>query len=137
MVSRTVTAIVTASMLTLQWTPNRACAENQMGYRLLSFQEVSRLPRQHGALGLEVERAQQITDDGMTFDLIRVKQVRRGSPGARAGFRKGDQIIAVDGRVFRASRRSALTSDQSRPAAASVSIIYLQGAGPRMLSAFR
>src|SRR5438132_7899445 len=100
MVSRTVTAIVTASMLTLQWTPNRACAENQMGYRLLSFQEVSRLPRQHGALGLEVERAQQITDDGMTFDLIRVKQVRRGSPGARAGFRKGDQIIAVDGRVF-------------------------------------
>ncbi len=36
----------------------------------------------------------------MTFDLIRVKQVRRGSPGARAGFRKGDQIIAVDGRVF-------------------------------------
>ena len=94
------TAIVTASMLTLQWTPNHAYAENQMGYRLLSVQEASRLPRQHGALGLDVERAQQITDDGMTFDLIRVKQVRRGSPGARAGFRKGDQIIAVDGRVF-------------------------------------
>ena len=100
MLSRTVTAIVTASMLTLQWTPNHAYAENQMGYRLLSVQEASRLPRQHGALGLDVERAQQITDDGMTFDLIRVKQVRRGSPGARAGFRKGDQIIAVDGRVF-------------------------------------
>src|SRR5438477_12120531 len=100
MLSRTVTAIVTASMLTFQWTPNHAFAENQMGYRLLSVQEASRLPRQHGALGLDVERAQQITDDGMTFDLIRVKQVRRGSPGARAGFRKGDQIIAVDGRVF-------------------------------------
>jgi PDZ domain len=100
MASRTVTAIITASMLTLQWTPNHAYAENQMGYRLLSVQEASRLPRHHGALGLDVERAQQITDDGMTFDLIRVKQVRRGSPGARAGFRKGDQIIAVDGRVF-------------------------------------
>src|SRR5438552_12268991 len=100
MVSRTWTALVTASMLTLQWTPEPAYAENQMGYRLLSAQDASRLPRHHGALGLDVERAQQITDDGMTFDLIRVKQVRRGSPGAPAGFRKGDQIIAVDGRVF-------------------------------------
>jgi hypothetical protein len=26
----------------------------------------------------DVERAQQITDDGITFDMIRVKQVRRG-----------------------------------------------------------
>ena len=71
-----------------------------MGYRLLSVQEASRLPHHRGALGMDVERAQQITDDGMTFDLIRVKQVRRESPGDRAGFRKGDQIIAVDGRVF-------------------------------------
>ena len=100
MVSRTVTAIAIASMLTLQCTPKLAYAENQMGYRLLSMQEASRLPRYRGALGMDVERAQQITDGGMTFDLIRVKQVRRGSPGDRAGFRKGDQIIAVDGRVF-------------------------------------
>jgi C-terminal processing protease CtpA/Prc len=100
MVRRTLTAIAIASMLTFQWTPNLAYAENQMGYRLLSVQEASRLPRHRGALGMDVERAQQITDDGMTFDLIRVKQVRRGSPGDRAGFRKGDQIIAVDGRVF-------------------------------------
>jgi PDZ domain len=100
MVSRTVTAIVTASMLTLQWTPELAYAENQMGYRLLSVQEASRLPRNHGALGMDVERAQQITDDGMTFDIIRVKQVRSGSAGAQAGFHRGDQIIAVDGRVF-------------------------------------
>jgi PDZ domain len=100
MVSRTVTAIAIASMLTLHWAPNHAYAENQMGYRLLSVQEASGLPRHHGALGMDVERAQQITDDGMTFDLIRVKQVRRGASGARAGFRKGDQIIAVDGRVF-------------------------------------
>jgi PDZ domain len=100
MVSRTVTAIITASMLTLQWTPKLAYAENQMGYRLLSVQEASRLPRNHGALGMDVERAQQITDEGMTFDIIRVKQVRPGSAGVQAGFRRGDQIIAVDGRVF-------------------------------------
>ncbi len=100
MVSRTMTALVTASMLALQWTPNPAQAENQMGYRLLSVQEASSLPRHHGALGMDVERARQITDAGMTFDLIRVKQVRRDSPAARAGFRSGDQVIAVDGRVF-------------------------------------
>ena len=40
-----------------------------MPIRLLSVQEASRLPRHHGALGLDVERAQQITEDGMTFDL--------------------------------------------------------------------
>jgi hypothetical protein len=45
MVSRTVTAIAIASMLTLQATPKLAHAENQMGYRLLSVQEASRLPR--------------------------------------------------------------------------------------------
>jgi hypothetical protein len=80
MVSRTVTAIVTASMLTLQWTPKLAYAENQMGYRLLSVQEASRLPRNHGALGVDVERATQITDDGMTFDIIRVKQASGRQP---------------------------------------------------------
>src|SRR2546423_5575827 len=98
MVSRTVTAIAIASMLTLQSTPKLAYAENQMGYRLLSAQDASRLPHHHGALGMDVQRAQQITDDGMTFDLIRVKQVRRGSSCPQAGFRRGDQIIAAEGR---------------------------------------
>ncbi len=80
--------------------PAPARAENRMGYRLLSQQEASGLPHNRGSLGLDVERAQQITDDGMTFDIIRVKAVRRGSPGAQAGFGPGDQIVAVDGRVF-------------------------------------
>lgn len=77
-----------------------AWADNSMGYRLLSAQEASALPRNGGALGLDVERSQQITDQGMTFDLMRIKQVRRGSAGAQAGFSVGDQIIAMDGRVF-------------------------------------
>jgi S1-C subfamily serine protease len=89
--------IVAASVLVL---PVAARADNPMSYRLLSQQEATGLPHNHGALGMEVERAQQITDDGMTFDILRVKQVRPGSPGAQAGFKSGDQIIAVDGRVF-------------------------------------
>ena len=81
-------------------TPLAARADNAMGYHLLSQQEAAALPHNHGSLGLDIERAQVITDAGMTFDIIRVKQVRRGSPGARAGLQAGDQIIAIDGRVF-------------------------------------
>ena len=71
-----------------------------MGYQLLSAQEAASLPHNRGALGLDVERAQAITDSGITFELIRVKQVHRGSAGAEAGFKPGDQIIALNGRVF-------------------------------------
>ena len=80
--------------------PIAAHADNAMGYRLLSPQEAAALPHNHGSLGLDIERSQVITDAGMTFDIIRVKQVRPGSPGAQAGLQAGDQIIAVDGRVF-------------------------------------
>ncbi len=77
-----------------------ARADNPMGYRLVSQEDAAALPRRGGALGMDIERAQHIADDGLAFDIIRVKQVRRGSPGAQAGFHAGDQIIAVDGRVF-------------------------------------
>lgn len=61
-----------------------ALAENSMGYRLLSAQEAAGLPRNHGALGIDVERSQDINEPGMTFELMRVKQVKPGSPGAQA-----------------------------------------------------
>jgi membrane-associated protease RseP (regulator of RpoE activity) len=97
MITRKMAMIVAASLLV---PPVAAQADNPMSYRLLSQQEAAGLPHNRGALGMQVERAQQITDDGMTFDILRVKQVRPGSPGAQAGFKFGDQIIAVDGRVF-------------------------------------
>jgi hypothetical protein len=77
-----------------------ARAENAMGYKLLTAQDAARLPHNRGALGLDVEREQQISDSGLVFDIIRVKQVRSGSAGAKAGFSVGDKIIAVDGQVF-------------------------------------
>jgi hypothetical protein len=114
----------------MQWTPRLAYAENQMGYRLLSVQEASQLPHHHGALGVDVERAQQITDEGLSFDLIRVKQVRRDSSGARAGFHKGDQIIAVDGRVFPSIAAFAAYIG-SLPPGSRVSVDYIPaGGGP-------
>lgn len=98
MTHRFLTTLVAISLVMVGVAP--ALAENPMGYRLLSAQEAAGLPRNHGALGMDVERSQEITDSGMTFDIIRIKQVRRGSPGAQAGLQSGDQIIAVDGRVF-------------------------------------
>ncbi len=100
MVNRTVAALFAATFLSLQCLPGPALAENQMGYRLLSTEQATGLPRNGGALGMDIGRAQQIADGGMTFDLLRVNGVRRGSPGAQAGFNVGDQIIAADGQVF-------------------------------------
>ena len=51
------TTLVVSSAATLP-----ARAENAMGYRMLSEQEAATLPHNHGALGLDVSRAQQIVD---------------------------------------------------------------------------
>jgi hypothetical protein len=77
-----------------------AMADNQMGYQLLTRQEAARFPHNGGKLGMDIEAAERITDSGMTFDLIRIKSVSRGSAGAKAGFARGAEIIAVDGKVF-------------------------------------
>ena len=93
-------ATVALSLAAVSALTSPAYADNPLGYQLLSAQDAASLPRNHGALGLDVERARQITDDGMTFDVIRVKQARPGSAGARAGLKAGDQLIAIDGKVF-------------------------------------
>ncbi len=93
-------AVALAAVLLLPLAPIPARADNPMGYRLLTQEEASTLPHNRGALGLDIERLQRIDDDGLSFDIMRVKQVRRNTPGAQAGFKDGDQIVAVDGHVF-------------------------------------
>ena len=100
MVNRVAAAVVAMSFLGLQSLPTLAFADNQMGYQVLTADQASNLPRNGGRLGLNVGPAQQITSGGLTFELLRVNGVSAGSPGARAGFAVGDQIIAVDGKVF-------------------------------------
>lgn len=100
MVHRTLAALVAVSFLAVQAAPSLALADNQMGYQLLSADQAAGLPHNGGKLGMQVGRAQQITSGGLTFDVLRVNAISPGSPGAQAGFKVGDQIIAVDGRVF-------------------------------------
>ena len=77
-----------------------ARADNPMGYRLVTQQEASALPRNGGALGLELQGAEMINEPGMVFEIMRVSRVHDRSAGARAGFRAGDELISLNGRVF-------------------------------------
>ena len=97
---RLVSAMVLASFLGLQPGLAPAWAENAMNYRFLSAKEADALPKAGGTLGLNVGPGEQITSGGMTFRLLKVNSVKQGAAGAQAGFRPGDQIISVDGRVF-------------------------------------
>ena len=67
-----------------------------------------------GVLGLDVGRAQQTTNSGMTFELLKVNSVRRGS---RLGTRSSRSTAACS----QESRRSPPTSDRSSRVIASLS----------------
>ena len=100
MANRVISTAMATAFLVLHAFPTPASADNAMGYQLLTADQAKTLPRGGGKLGLNVGRAQQISSGGLTFELLRVNGVTSGSPGARAGFTTGDQIIAVDGKVF-------------------------------------
>ncbi len=97
---RVIAAAVVAAFVNAQVALAPAFADNQMNYSLLPASEAAQLPRGGGVLGMDVGRAQQITSGGLTFELLKVNSVRSGSAAGEAGFKAGDQIIAVDGRVF-------------------------------------
>ena len=126
MKSRALAAFVAVSLLTLP-----AYADNAMGYRLLSAQDAAHLPNNQGALGLQVARSQRMIDDGMVFDIIRVTQVKPGSAGARAGLKAGDNIIALDGKVFPSLDAFSSYISASRPGS-QITVDYIPAkAGPQ------
>ena len=77
-----------------------ALADNQMGYRLQSAEQSQGLQRAGGSLGMKVGPEKEITSGGMTFELLKIEGVGASSPAGQAGLKVGDQIIAVDARVF-------------------------------------
>ena len=100
MLNRMIAAIIAVSLLSPVVVPTAALADNSMGYQLLTADQASSLQKNGGKLGMQVGRAEQITSGGLTFDILRVKGVASNSAAAQAGFKIGDQIIAVDGKVF-------------------------------------
>lgn len=130
MVSRMATSLV-AAFLAVQVMMVPAYAENQMNYSLLPASEAGQLSRGGGVLGMDVGRAQEITDGGMTFELMKVNSVRRGSPAEKAGLKVSDQVIAVDGRVFPSVAAFAAYVGSKQPATP-LSIDYMPaGSGPQ------
>lgn len=131
MTRRLAASLLAASFLTMQCLAGPAVAENQMGYRLLTGQEASGLPRRGGALGVAVSAGQTITEGGMTFAVLRVTAVRRGSPGAQAGLATGDVIVAADGRVFPGVAAFSAYVGSTQPGG-QVSVDYIPaGRGPK------
>jgi membrane-associated protease RseP (regulator of RpoE activity) len=131
MVSRSATTLLAAALLTIQVLTVPAMAENKLGYTLLPATQADSLSRGGGVLGMDVGRAQQITNDGMTFELLKVNSVRQGSAGEQAGFKEGDQIIAVDGRVFPSVKAFAAYVG-SKEAGDKISVDYMPvGGGPQ------
>jgi C-terminal processing protease CtpA/Prc len=99
MAQRAIALCLAASIFSAQaLTP--AFADNQMGYQLVTAEEAARLPHNDSLLGIQAGAGQQINSKDLNFELLKVQAVRPGSPGAKAGFKSGDQLIAVDGRVF-------------------------------------
>jgi hypothetical protein len=128
---RSMTGVALASMLAVQLVPAAAYAENPMGYRVLPVEQAARLPDNHGALGLDIAPTQQISDSGMTFTLMQVRRVQAGSAGAEAGFRQGDEILAVNGRVFPNAAAFAAYVRSMAPGSR-ITIDYIPaGGGPR------
>jgi len=129
--SRPLAALTAACLLLAPHLSTPAWADNPMGYRLLTEEEAARLPRHGGSLGMDVDRAQRVTESGITFDLMRVKQVRRGSPAAQAGFAPGDTIISVDGQVFPTIAAFAAYVGSTSPGSR-IDVDYIpQGGGPQ------
>lgn len=130
MLNRPIAALLVACQLAIPTSILRA-AENQMGYQLLSAEQASSLPKGGGRLGLNVGRGQQIDSGGIAFELLRVNTVAPGSPAAQAGFKPGDQVIAVDGKVF-PSVAAFASYVGSKQAAQALSIDYIpNGGGPQ------
>ena len=77
------------------------------------------------------KRLPRISDSGMTSALMQAKRVQAGSTAAQAGPQRGDQIIAMNGRVFPSATAFAAYVRSMAPGSR-INIDYIPaGGGPR------
>ena len=124
-------AVILAFSLISQGLNGVARAENPMGYRLLTANQAAALPRGGGTIGIDVGRAERITNNDLTFDLLRVQKVRSGSAGARAGIKSGDEIVAADGQVFQSVAAFAAYVGSKQPSGTVTVDTIPAGGGPQ------
>lgn len=93
-------AMAAAVLLGSQALASTASADNKMGYKLETAEQASALTKAGGSLGMKVGPKDDISSEGLTFQVLKVEGVVADSPAQQAGLKVGDQIIAVDGHVF-------------------------------------
>ena len=112
-------------------TAENKTAENKMGYRLETAGQASELTRAGGSLGMKIGPKDDITSEGLTFQVLKVEGVVEDSPAAQAGLKIGDQIIAVDGRVFPDTKTFAEYVGSIKPGQ-QIELDYMpEGGGPK------
>ena len=99
MSSRT-TRLAASAWVAVQIAAGPAAADNKMGYQMVSAEQASAMPRAGGSLGMKIGPEEMIDSEGLHFAVLKVERVQPDSPAAQASLKVGDQIIAVNGRVF-------------------------------------
>ena len=124
-------AILAAVLIGCQCVAGLASADNKMGYKLESAAEASALTKAGGSLGMKVGPEDDISSEGLSFQVLKVEGVAGDSPAAQAGLKVGDQIIAVNGRVFPNTKTFAEYVGPIKPGQL-IDVDYMpQGGGPK------
>lgn len=124
-------AILAAVLVAGQAFAGSASADNKLGYKLETTEAASHLSRAGGSLGMKIGPGDDIAREGLSFQVLKVEGVTDDSPAARAGLKVGDQIIAVNARVFPNTKTFAEYVGSIEPGQR-IDIDYMaQGAGPK------
>ena len=98
--SARLTSLAVSALFAVQLAAGPAAADNKMGYQIVTPEQASALPRAGGSLGMKIGPEEMIDSEGLHFAVLKVEGVQPSSPAAQAGLKVGDQIIAVNSRVF-------------------------------------
>ncbi len=124
-------ALVAAVLLASQTLAGVASADNKMGYQLETAADAGSLTKAGGSLGMKVGPQDDIASEGLSFQVLKVEGVADDSAAAQAGLKVGDQVIAVNGRVFPNTRTFAEYVGSIKPGQ-QIEVDYMpQGGGPK------
>ena len=89
-----------SALIAVQLAVAPVSADNKMGYQIVTPEQAAAMPRAGGSLGMKIGPEEMIDSEGLHFAVLKVEGVQQSSAASQAGLKIGDQIIAVNGRVF-------------------------------------